>query len=308
MPASPPRPVFGIECGGHDEEGQVVSQVDQFAQHRERQVGLEAALVHLVQHDRVDTGELRIVQPPAQDHPGRRELDLRVPARAAVAAHGVADGPAHFLARQVRQPVGRGAGRDPAGLRDEDAGAGAWGLGSGGLWCKRHGESGRDDGRLPRPRQGLDDRTQSALRRREHSDAIHQASRRQPGADPVEVEDGVSRSRASVCHSARTPRTEVPCERECSLRVGLLCEQACSANGRFRANGRVSVPGPRLSACASFDSSTEDAPTYGVVEGDLPELGDDGSVDTSGLSIAVLDSDPFFTPHSRRGSASRTTT
>lgn len=45
----------------------------------------------------------------------------------------------------------------------------------------------------------------------------------------------------------------------------------------------------------------KDAPTYGVVEGDLPELGDDGSVDTSGLSIAVLDSDPFFTPAQSTG-------
>src|SRR5699024_5853417 len=45
----------------------------------------------------------------------------------------------------------------------------------------------------------------------------------------------------------------------------------------------------------------KDAPTYGVVEGDLPEIGDDGSVDTSGLEIAGLDSDPFFTPAQSTG-------
>ena len=45
----------------------------------------------------------------------------------------------------------------------------------------------------------------------------------------------------------------------------------------------------------------KDTPTYGVVEGDLPEVGDDGRVDTSGLEIAVLDSDPFFSPAQSTG-------
>ncbi|WP_029089977.1 fumarylacetoacetate hydrolase family protein [Brevibacterium album] len=45
----------------------------------------------------------------------------------------------------------------------------------------------------------------------------------------------------------------------------------------------------------------EDAPAYGVVEGELPEIAADGTVDTSGLEIAVLDSDPFFTPAQSTG-------
>jgi 2-keto-4-pentenoate hydratase/2-oxohepta-3-ene-1,7-dioic acid hydratase in catechol pathway len=44
-----------------------------------------------------------------------------------------------------------------------------------------------------------------------------------------------------------------------------------------------------------------DEPTYGVVEGDLPEVGADGSLDDSGLAIAVLDSDPFFSPAQSTG-------
>ncbi|GAA4395957.1 MULTISPECIES: fumarylacetoacetate hydrolase family protein [Brevibacterium] len=45
----------------------------------------------------------------------------------------------------------------------------------------------------------------------------------------------------------------------------------------------------------------EDAPAYGVVEGDLPEVDSDGTLDTSGLQIAVLDSDPFFSPAQSTG-------
>ncbi|MCQ9367814.1 fumarylacetoacetate hydrolase family protein [Brevibacterium sp. 50QC2O2] len=44
-----------------------------------------------------------------------------------------------------------------------------------------------------------------------------------------------------------------------------------------------------------------DAPTYGVVEGDLPEAAADGTLDTSELEIAVLDGDPFFSPAQSTG-------
>ncbi|GAA1363113.1 fumarylacetoacetate hydrolase family protein [Brevibacterium luteolum] len=43
-----------------------------------------------------------------------------------------------------------------------------------------------------------------------------------------------------------------------------------------------------------------DEPTYGVVEGELGEIVD-GRADTSGLEIAVLDSDPFFSPAQSTG-------
>lgn len=46
-----------------------------------------------------------------------------------------------------------------------------------------------------------------------------------------------------------------------------------------------------------------DEPTYGVVEGDLPPVGDDGTLDTSGLRIAVLSGDPFFSPSQSTGEA-----
>lgn len=44
-----------------------------------------------------------------------------------------------------------------------------------------------------------------------------------------------------------------------------------------------------------------DEPTYGVVEGDLPPVDASGSLDTSGLRIAVLSGDPFFSPSQSTG-------
>src|SRR5690606_41382897 len=69
------RPGAGVGGRGHDDEGEVVAQIEELAQHRERQIGLEAALVDLVEDDRVGAGELRIGQQAAQHDTGRRELD-----------------------------------------------------------------------------------------------------------------------------------------------------------------------------------------------------------------------------------------
>lgn len=44
----------------------------------------------------------------------------------------------------------------------------------------------------------------------------------------------------------------------------------------------------------------QDEPKYGVVEGEVPPI-TDGSWDTSGLELAVLDSDPFFSPAQSTG-------
>lgn len=44
-----------------------------------------------------------------------------------------------------------------------------------------------------------------------------------------------------------------------------------------------------------------DTPTYGVVEGELPEISEDGTLETSGLEVAVLNSDPFFSPAQSTG-------
>ena len=44
-----------------------------------------------------------------------------------------------------------------------------------------------------------------------------------------------------------------------------------------------------------------DEPTYGVLEGEVPEPADDGTFDTSGLEIAVLSGDPFFSPAGSTG-------
>ncbi|MCD1285857.1 MAG: fumarylacetoacetate hydrolase family protein [Brevibacterium sp.] len=44
----------------------------------------------------------------------------------------------------------------------------------------------------------------------------------------------------------------------------------------------------------------QDEPKYGVVEGEVPAI-ENGDWDTTGLEIAVLDSDPFFTPAQSTG-------
>ena len=44
----------------------------------------------------------------------------------------------------------------------------------------------------------------------------------------------------------------------------------------------------------------QDEPKYGVVEGEVPPI-TDGTWDTSGLELAVLDSDPFFSPAQSTG-------
>lgn len=44
-----------------------------------------------------------------------------------------------------------------------------------------------------------------------------------------------------------------------------------------------------------------DNPAYGVVEGEDPPVAGDGTWDTSGLEVAVLDADPFFSPAASTG-------
>ena len=45
----------------------------------------------------------------------------------------------------------------------------------------------------------------------------------------------------------------------------------------------------------------DDKPAYGIVEGELPEISEDGTVDTSGLQVALMNGDPFFSPAKSTG-------
>ena len=112
---------FGLDRGRHRHEDQVLAQVGpDVDEQRQGQVGVEVTLVHLVEHDGADAGELGIVLDPPEQQAGRDDLDPGPATGAAVPAHRVPDGLAHGLAHQVGQPTGGSAGREATGLRDDD--------------------------------------------------------------------------------------------------------------------------------------------------------------------------------------------
>ena len=114
------RPL-GLDGGRHRHQGQVLTQVGpNVDEQRQGQVGVEVALVHLVEHDGPDARQLGVVLDPPEQQTGRDDLDTCTPTAAPVSADGVSDRLAHRLAQQLRQPPGSSAGCDAAGLRDDD--------------------------------------------------------------------------------------------------------------------------------------------------------------------------------------------
>ena len=120
---------------------------------RQGQVGVEVALVHLVEHDGPDADQLRIVLDPPEQQAGRDDLDTRTSTAASVSADGVPDRLAHRFAEQVRQPTGSSAGCDATGLRDDDPSG------------DDLGDRGRDQGRLAGARRCLDHRDSAGAKR-----------------------------------------------------------------------------------------------------------------------------------------------
>ena len=178
------RQVVGGRRGGRREQAQVRAQggarVDAEGQ---REVGVEVALVALVEDDGVDPRELRVALEPGHEQPRRDDLHPRLRAGASLAADRVADAPAHRLAEQPRHPLGRGADGDAARLGDEDPPA------------DRPGQRERHQRRLARAGRGDEDGGPALVQR-----GLELRERRAHRQVEVDLVDHTCRS------TSRTPR------------------------------------------------------------------------------------------------------
>ena len=120
----------GVERRRHHEQAQLGARAPRLAREGERQVGVEAALVELVEHDRPEAGEQRVrLQPPREHALGRDEqprLLREALLEAHLAAHLLAERPAVLggdapgdrarrhppRLKQEHRPVGRQERRD----------------------------------------------------------------------------------------------------------------------------------------------------------------------------------------------------
>ena len=155
-----------VDGGGHGQDHEVLAQRPGVQEERQEQVGLQGALVHLVQNDGGNPGQVGVRLQAAQQQTGGDHLDARARAGPPLPAHRVADGSAQRLAEQVRQAPGGGAGGDAPGLGDDDA---PTVVGGG----EDPGDQGRDEGGLAGAGRGG------------HDDAAPRLVRQQP-AQPGE--------------------------------------------------------------------------------------------------------------------------
>ena len=147
------RPL-GFDGGRHCHQGQVLAQVGpDVDQQRQGQVGIEVALVHFVEHDGPDAGQLGIVLDPPQQQAGRDHLDARTSTGAPLSAYGVSDRLPDRFAQQMRQPTGSSAGCYATGLRDDDPPG------------DDVGDRGWDQGRLAGARRSVDHRDSAGAKR-----------------------------------------------------------------------------------------------------------------------------------------------
>ena len=133
-----------VERRRHHDDAQVVARAPRLARQRDRQIGVDAALVELVEDDRREIGEQRIgLQPRGQDAFGDDE-QAGVGAEAAVEAHLPADLAAERPAALVGDPRGDRARRHATRLQQDDRAVGD--------------QRRRDARRLAGARRGGDDR------------------------------------------------------------------------------------------------------------------------------------------------------
>ncbi|WP_250708198.1 hypothetical protein, partial [Actinomyces sp. 217892] len=100
-----------VEGGGHGDDDEVLAQGARVEQEGEEEVGVEGALVDLVEDDGGGTGQVRLGLEAPQEEPGGDDLDAGGAAGAPLAAHGVADGASDLLADQAREAAARAATR-----------------------------------------------------------------------------------------------------------------------------------------------------------------------------------------------------
>ena len=207
--AEPLRPLCRIEGRRHDDETEVLAQVDELPAHREREIRVELALVDLVEDDGGDPGEFGIGQQPAQQHARRDELDLRAGRHRRLTADREADILAEAGPRQLGEPTRRGTGGHPSRLGDDDAtGRPAQVPGPAQRRTQVFGDERGHECRLAGSGRGLDDESRIRLGLRQLPEECRGG---QSGADRLEVE-GVhapslsGRSRPLRTQTARSVR------------------------------------------------------------------------------------------------------
>ena len=118
------RERLGVERGGHEHHPELRALAKQRAQEHQQKVGVDVALVHLVDHDVRHASQARIPHQPPEQHARRHELDARalVPRRAPVQTHAETDRVTRALAALRSDSLGDGDGGYASRLRDDDSG------------------------------------------------------------------------------------------------------------------------------------------------------------------------------------------
>ncbi|PYR61884.1 MAG: hypothetical protein DMF85_01080 [Acidobacteria bacterium] len=110
----------GLERRGHDNDAQVIAREPGLARQRQAEVGMDAALVEFVEHDRAEGGEQRILLEPRGEDAFRREEHAGAGGEPALEAHLpadlIADRPALFACDPPRDR----ARRKPPRLQHDD--------------------------------------------------------------------------------------------------------------------------------------------------------------------------------------------
>ena len=107
---------------GHGDQPQVLAQgAAGVEEEGQEEVGVEGALVDLVEDDGGRAAQLGVVLEAAQEEAGGDDLDAGVAADDALAPHGVSDGAPHRFAQERREAAGGGPGGHAPRLGDDDA-------------------------------------------------------------------------------------------------------------------------------------------------------------------------------------------
>ncbi len=107
---------FGVDRRRGDDHLEVGATGEQLREVAEQQVDVEAALVRLVDDDRVVATQQPVVGDLGQQDAVGHDLDERPVAERRVEAHLVADDVTEFAAEFLRDPVGDGARGNPPRL------------------------------------------------------------------------------------------------------------------------------------------------------------------------------------------------
>ena len=114
----------GVERRRHDQDPQVVARPPRLPGEGQREVGVKAALVELVEHDRAEAAQQGIRLEASGEDPLGRHQEARVLPEATLEAHLPADFPAERPALLLGDPARDRASRDPARLEQEDGAVG----------------------------------------------------------------------------------------------------------------------------------------------------------------------------------------